>query len=166
MRLYHYTSLEHLKAILEDGEIKTTASNLLKPVNMRLENGTLISDTDYYKPVVWFTTVHDFQKAKGCGLEGGSADKTEVAVCVEMNERFQKWDVWANRNRINRAWFNTLKRTAPQWETFYISEQPIPTDENVSIIFRPDIQERFQKDMGMKEGTPAPISGEAAQLTK
>lgn len=146
MKLYHYTSREHLQQILADMEIKLTASNLLKPVNMHIVNGNLISDTDSYKPVVWFISVCDFKKAKNAGLKGSILDKTEVAIEIDTGiGNFCKWDKWAISNNIDKEWFAVLKATAPLWNTFYISEFPVKVPEKPCVIFRPDIWQRLNQ---------------------
>ena len=152
MMLYHYTSLEHLAQILEDREIHLTASNLLKPIAPHIVNGNFVDETDSYKPVVWFTSVMDFGRAKGAGLDGSILDKTAAAIAVDStSQNFVKWETWAKRNRIETSWFNALKRTAPLWETFYITEQPVPITNDTRIIFRPDIQQKLQQTP-QKEG--------------
>jgi len=144
MTLYHYTSISHLRQILEDGEIHLTASNLLKPIAPHIVNGNFVDETDSYKPVVWFTSMLDFSKAKGAGLEGSALDKTEAAIAVDLqSQNFVKWETWAKRNRIKTSWFNALKRTAPLWETFYVTESPVKITDETRIIFRPDILEQL-----------------------
>lgn len=145
MILYHYTSLSNLRQILDEKVIKTTASNLFKPIAPKLVNGTFADTTDIYKPVVWFTTIDRFDLASGCGLYGAADDKTEAAIVVNTAGPiiFQKWDQWAIKNGIEKLWFSRLKETAPYWETFYVSEIPIPINENTSISFRPDVMQQF-----------------------
>ena len=82
MILYHYTSLEHLREILRDGIIKTTNSNLILPRNLRIEKGSLISDTDHIKPVVWFTSELNFDR-EGNGLAWSVMDKTAAAIAID-----------------------------------------------------------------------------------
>ena len=149
MRLYHYTSLYSLQKILKDGVLKTTCSNLLKPIKPHFKDGALVDITDSYKPVIWFTTVSDFQKAKGCGIIGGAYDKTEVAIAVEITaQKFYKWTEWAKRNNIEKTWFEALKQTAPLWNTFYVTEKPIIIHpDNPEIIFRPDMYEELKKGL-------------------
>lgn len=144
MKLYHYTSLEHLRQILTDGKINLSASNLLRPINPHMENRCFVDDTDNYKPVVWFTSLLDFDRAVNCGL---SPSKTEAAIQIESPGKplFRKWDKWAIENSIEKKWFDTLKETAPLWKTFYITETPVKINETARIIFRPDIQQSFQE---------------------
>ena len=143
MLLYHYTSLVQLQSILADKEIHLTASNLLKPIAphyIRLPSGikSFVDETDSYKPVVWFTSSPDFDTAINCGL---GKRKTEAAIVVNStSQEFEKWVYWAELNRIQRSWFNSLKRAAPLYETFYITEQPVPITDETRIVYRPDIQ--------------------------
>ena len=148
MTLYHYTSLELLRQILNDKEIKLSPSNLLKPVNPKIINGELVDETDSYKPVVWLTSVSDFNKVVNTtGLEGSITDKTEAAIVIETNpiQAFYKWDTWALKNGIDTEWFKALKKTASGWNDFYITETPIKIDKRCNIIFRPDIYDKLQK---------------------
>lgn len=146
MNLYHYTSLDHLQQILSDKKLKLTQSNLLRPVNPRIENGTIVSDTDYYKPVVWFSSVLNFDKAKDCGLSGSFQDKTEAVIVIKSSKQpFYKWSEWAKKNGIEKQWFNDLKKTAPLWNSFYITELPVKIDNDTGIIFRPDIAEELTR---------------------
>jgi hypothetical protein len=135
--------LWHLEKILNDGVIKTTSSNLLRPKNPYIENGAVRDVTDSYKPVVWLSSILDFDKANGCGLSGSVVDKTQVAIAVEpkLPEVFHKWTEWAEKNNIEKTWYEELKRTAPLWDTFYVVEHPIKLTEETGIIFRPDIYE-------------------------
>ena len=144
MFLYHYTCLEHLQQILAENCIKTSPSNLLRPKNPRMVNGSLVDITDSYKPVVWFTSLLDFEKASQAGLSGSNVDKTEAAICVNLLDA-KKWTIWAKNNNIEKSWFNALKESAPLWDSFYIVEHNIPIDKNTKIIFRPDIMEEFNK---------------------
>lgn len=143
MKLYHYTSLNNLRQILEDAEIKTSPSNLLKPVAPKLINGTFTDETDSYKPVVWFTSTSDFDGvAYALGLVGSATDKTEAAIEVETAMKaFYKWEAWAQKNGIEKEWFEALKKTAPGWADFYLTEAPVKITGDCRIIFRPDIAE-------------------------
>lgn len=142
MKLYHYTSLEHLQQILNAGQINLTASNLLKPKAPHFKNGSFVDETDRYKPVVWFSSLLDFKKATDCGLYD---TKTEAAIQIDSPGKplFRKWDNWARENNIEKEWFDALKKSAPLWRTFYITEKPVKIDENTRIVFRPDIQDSF-----------------------
>lgn len=138
MNFIHYTSLENLMKIRKDKVIKLTASNLVKPIGLQLSNGNLVDITDSIKPVVWLTSDSSFKTAMNNGL---TMNKTEVAIVIPggviMN--IMKWDKWAVRNGINKEWFDCLKSTAPNWETFYVSESPIPFSSATEVRLRPDV---------------------------
>lgn len=138
MRLYHYTSLKLFQSILDDRVIKLTASNLLKPINPHIVNRCFIDETDIYKPVVWASSLIDFDEAEKMGIP---KFKTEVAIEIDSAsiQFFHKWSEWAEENNIDQMWFNALKITAPQWETFYVSEKPIVIDDHTKIKLRSDI---------------------------
>lgn len=147
MKLYHYTSTDHLRLILSDGKLKLTASNLEPPKNLHLimqEDGipSFVADNDNYKPVVWFTSELNFDNAIKNGL---SKRKTEVAICINDAKppRFRKWLKWAQENHIEKKQFDSLTKSATNYKTWYISEAEVPIDENVEIIFRPDIFEQI-----------------------
>ena len=142
MKLYHYTSLNKLKKILNDKCIKTSPSNLLKPINPKIIDGVLKDKTDNYKPVVWFSNVFDFSRAKKMGLTASAEDKTEAAIIIDANDA-QKWAVWATNNNIDKSWFYALKTTAPEWKSFYIIEHYVIITEETKIVFRPDIMKLF-----------------------
>lgn len=153
MKLYHYTCIEHLHGILKDGEIKTTRSNLKEIVAPCIVNGIVTDPTDNYKPVVWFSSELDFDSAIKNGLDGSALDKTEVAIQIDTSgpQLFFKWDEWAIRNGIDKEWFGALKKTAPQWSYFYVTEHPVKiTDNNARIIFRPDIAQRLAQGESIK----------------
>ena len=100
MKLYHYTSLDHLQLILDSKKLKLTTSNLQPPKNPRWEMGedgimALVSDNDDYKPVVWFSSELNFENAIKNGLY---ARKTEVAIVISDAKppMFRKWIKWAH----------------------------------------------------------------------
>ena len=78
-----------------------------------------------YKPVVWFTSSPSFDSAVDCGIY--TEQKTEVAIEITaaIPQGFYKWDKWATNNGIEAGWFDALKKTAPQWESFYVSESAV-----------------------------------------
>ena len=148
MKLYHYTSLERLDQILADGELKLTRSNLVEPKSPHLDikNRRVVDETDNIKPVVWFTSSLDFDKAALVGFSGSAMGKTEVAIQIETGiQVFHKWDKWAISNGIEETWFQALKKTAPLWDTFYICEHPVKIDDYTMLCFRPDIAQAMRK---------------------
>lgn len=155
MTLFHFTSLEALGGILADQQIKTTCSNLLRPVAPRLIGGNVVDPTDSYRPVVWFT---DAFNPEGNGLEAPSmfnmtVDKTEVAIVIKdaYPPVFQKWSKWAKKHKIEEEWFTALKKTAPNWRHFYVSEKPVLLSDKTKIIVRSDIVEKSGIDISKLE---------------
>lgn len=109
-------------------------------------NGSFSDITDSFKPVVWFSNELNFITAGDNGLTGGVLDKTEVAIAILNANKgvFKKWDEWAKKNNIKDEWFRSLKKAAPNWRTFYISEMKIYLkDWDTEIIYRPDVAERM-----------------------
>lgn len=156
MKLYHYTSVYQLGLIMQSREIRLSPSNLMRPKNPRLVDidgiQTFIDETDTIKPVVWLTTFLDFDRAVECGVSEG---KTECAIVIDDADKnvFKKWDKWAIANGIEKAWFNTLKQTAPLWRSFYVSEQPIVIPEKgIPVLFRPDVAEKLDLANWRKNG--------------
>ena len=145
-KFFHYTSLFHLEKILADKRLDLTCSNLKYPENMRVENGNVVSDTDYFKPCVWFLDILDFDAAKTNGLEGSLFDKTECAIVVRDTpyRKIKSWEAFKSENfaylkRKDIEWISKLESCSTAVDSWYISEEPIVIDENVEIIFRPDI---------------------------
>lgn len=147
MKLYHYTSLWHLEKILADGEIKLSPSNLKEPVDLHFVNGAVVSSFDSYHPVVWLSNKLDFDTAKDNGLSGSIVDKTECALVIRncTTPRYRYWLTWAKEHKMEKEWFKAMIESAPNYKTWFITEKPIPVDDNVSVVFRPDIYERLQR---------------------
>jgi len=126
--LYHYTCEEYVKSILENG-LKLTPSNLLPPVNMRIINGSLVSDTDGHKPVVWFT---DSKSAEKNGLEGSILNKKKIRVVVEKTEEYKFWNTWARRNYMDKRWKKALI-AGYNYLSWFIIERPVSVEEIIRI---------------------------------
>lgn len=131
MILYHYTTLRHFLGILQAGQINTTHSELLRPVNLHLnEEGTAYVDeaTDDYKPVVWLTSnpqanPEDTMATKDSYRES----KVAVRIGIERRNGMYLWEPWAKRNGMESDWMDSLKRAMPDWKNVYVYEKPIPT---------------------------------------
>ena len=139
--LYHYTSFEHLQDIIETKQIKLCPSNLLRPIRPHIKNNSLVDMTDSYKPVVWFTSeLYRFDELQKIINNGLSQKKAQAVICVPTNLFgfvYKKWDEWAVENGIEKKWFEILKKTAPNWRTFYVSERPVPITDDVEIMVNP-----------------------------
>lgn len=126
--LYHYTCKEYVNSILEEG-LRLTVSNLLQPVNMRVVNGCLVSDTDGYKPVVWFS---DSISPERNGLDGSRFNKKEIRVTVEKTDEYKYWDLWSKRYYMDKRWKAALTN-GYHYKSWFVIERPVSVDEIVKI---------------------------------
>lgn len=126
--LYHYTCKQHVNSILKEG-LRLSPSNLLVPINMRVVGGSLVSDTDWYKPVVWFS---DSISPERNGLDGSIFDKKEICITVEKTSEYKFWNVWANQNHIDKRWKKALK-DGYNYLSWFVIERPVEVEEIVRI---------------------------------
>lgn len=142
---YHFTCFYHMMEIIASGKIKLTNSNLLEPVNMRIENGVAVSDTDYYKPVVWLTSKPAHSKI-GVFFPGSSPrpeyDKRRIRIEIpDLQELdIRPWSRWAAENGISPQWRAALTR-GMDFSAWYITEKEIPITAVSHII---DLQEKVE----------------------
>ena len=136
--LFHYTNPVHLGEILASGKLKLTCSNLVRPVNGRMEDHNFVSDTDGYRPVVWLT---DSISPYGHGIdqEGIMTERDKARIRIEVavtpDLHIQKWMDWADENNMDPEWRAAIThRTA--FKTWYITEQEIPITSIVEIYDR------------------------------
>lgn len=154
--LYHYTDLEHLRAILQDGYLKPSPSDLVKPRNLRVETDAagrkrVVSDTDDYKPVVWALDYLDFDRAlQSTGLDRAdkanvrTVDKSEAVVIVSA-DGFELYTSWAKKNGMDKKWFREFT-AGTDYKHFYVNESPVSI-KDATIAFRPDVRDRLLQDM-------------------
>lgn len=120
MRLYHYTSVEHLPLIFADGFIKTVESNVSPTV------------AHAGPDVVWLTTNPD--PADGSmGLDGASVDKYVIRITVDVDRRsVHRWHDWAKRHNVASDWMKALAAVggAGSWR---VVERPIPSSRWLHI---------------------------------
>lgn len=126
--LYHYTCKENVNSILKEG-LRLTPSNLLQPVNMRIVNGSLVSDTDWYKPVVWLS---DSISPERNGLDGSRFNKKEIRVTVEKTDEYKYWDLWSKRYYMDKRWKAALT-DGYHYKSWFVIERPVSVDEIVKI---------------------------------
>lgn len=126
--LYHYTCAQYVNSILREG-LKLSPSNLVPPVNMRVVNGSLVSDTDFYKPVVWFS---DSNSPERNGLDGSVFNKKEIKITVEKSDEYKFWNVWAHQNHMNKRWKKALT-DGYNYLSWFIIERTVAVDEIVKI---------------------------------
>ena len=104
--LYHYTTLDYVPKILEDGFLMLTPSNLVKPKRYwkeRREDGNydIVSDTDDIKPVVWLTQeelgASDDRDKIAIGMAAGgvkAVNKMTAKFVIPWNDKYQWWLNW------------------------------------------------------------------------
>ncbi len=128
MKLYHFTSYQHMLEIIADGKLKRTPSNLLEPVNPRIENGVYVSDTDDYKPVVWLTSKATPDRL-GVDTPELPPQFNKHRVRLEISPppflNICKWEPWADSHGISPKWKAALIKNM-DYDTWYISEGEIP----------------------------------------
>lgn len=112
-QLYHYTSYYHMMEIIASGKLKLTNSNLLYPDNLRIENGSAISDTDDYKPVVWLTSR---ERPTKIGVYFPDMplppehDKRRIQITIPNIALLgiKPWNQWAKQNKMDKDWKRIL----------------------------------------------------------
>ena len=151
MKLYHFTSKEHLAEILKDGFIKLSPSNLEEPQNLHIDENTLtaVADNDDVRPVVWLTST---VKVSMSELGGNSYTKDDlsnihdentkkrlldskdsVRITVEKTADMYRWTRWAQGNGIDPKWFKALKQAASDNANWFIVERTIPVKDFISV---------------------------------
>lgn len=133
--LYHYTTKEHYKEILETGSLHLTPSNLIKPKHLHLdaEKGAYVDETDEYRPVVWLTSDNGASATSLGNFQDPHGKKTDVRISIAKARDMHPWYRWAQENGIDRFWFKSLKRAASGWRSFYVCEREIPVSEFVDV---------------------------------
>lgn len=141
--VYHYTSLNNMKEILESGALKLTPSNLLEPKDMhpginQFGHQDMISETDSYKPVVWLT---DSDSPERHGIEPPQSlppelDKKRVRFVLEKKPDYLWWHTWSDKNRINKKYKKRLT-LGMAYGSWYICEHEIPLSD---ILYIEDLQ--------------------------
>ena len=146
MLLYHYTTMQHYLEIVVSGQINTTHSELLRPVNLHLNaEGTAWVDeaTDDYKPVVWLTCEPNAKSEDYGNWDTATESKTEVRIAVEKAKDMYLWNAWRKANRMEEEWFEQLRSNMPGWRDVYVCERPIPTSDFVEVRIRVEAAKRF-----------------------
>jgi hypothetical protein len=132
VRLYHYTSHDHLPYILYEGMLTVTESNISK-------------EREHAGPdVVWLTTDPDV--SRGSGLENPKHDKFAVRFTVEVDRRaVHKWRDWARSHGIAADWMETLASLggSASWR----------------VIERPILAKRWVDIVDMRTGRSLPFDG-------
>jgi hypothetical protein len=104
MKLYHFTSLNHLRGIALYG---LTVGDV--PTDLAKWEG---------RCGVWLTSNSD---PRGHGLEGSSGDKSRIRLTVDVpdNACLVRWVDWAAKH-VARDTRNTLHNTTPNFESWYV----------------------------------------------
>lgn len=115
IRLYHFTSKQGYRGILEKGYIAIGDGNL-----------SFMPSND--NQVVWLTTSP--LPTGGHGLGGSAYDKTQVRFTLDLPEDYvSRWATWADRKGIDPEWKECLIATGGGKEsadTWWVAEDPIP----------------------------------------
>jgi len=112
--LYHFTSLHHLPAILQSGELRPTDS---------LVDGV---------PGLWFLDIPS--AAQPHGLDGSSVDKRAVRITVRA--RAEHWLTWVKTQPIHPVFKDSYIKTgggldaAKHW---YMTLGPVPRSQWVAV---------------------------------
>lgn len=123
--LYHYTCVEHLKAIVSSGYLKLTSSEILMPdgtIETELRNKT-------FHPVVWLT---DLASAENMGLVGSEYDKKAVRFTIRKRSYMKKWSEWEPQKEMKSKWKEAFVYNK-NWESWHISEQIIPFEDILKV---------------------------------
>lgn len=138
--LYHHTGYAALPAIMADGYLKLTPSNLLPhdPATAHYEplydqNGKQYGmkywdKNQTYKPVVWLTTEEKPEYEE----HGLSPDKTKITFVFRYSPRFVPWKEFADANKMDPAWRHGLEKGRKP-KTWYICQTKINISDAVEI---------------------------------
>lgn len=127
MRLYHFTSREHLASIRCDGYLRLTESNVSAPWQHLAMT-----------PVVWFVDTPVLQHDHGLG--GSAVDKRDVRIAVDVPESWTlRWLDWANGQGIDGHWLNALVDAAGGFEAaahWWVTFRVVHHDRWVEVAVR------------------------------
>lgn len=144
--LYHYTTLQFIPKILDDGFLMLTPSNLVKPKRYWKkydENGDydIVGDTDDIKPVVWLTkeelgATEDKDKIAIGMVAGGvqAVNKMEAKFVIPWNDKYQWWLDWQKKNRMKQSQFRLFTSHGEHYGSWYICEEPIPLSDIERVV--------------------------------
>lgn len=123
--LYHYTCVEHLPSIFNNGYLKLTCSDLIAP------DGTLETELRCaaFKPVVWLT---DSLSPKHMGLDGSVFDKKAIRITVIKKDYMKRWSTWEPLKLMKRRWRDAYCKKM-NWLSWYVSEEEITFSDILKI---------------------------------
>lgn len=120
VRLYHFTSPDHLPQIQRDGFLKVTESN----VSLRREHAG--------PDVVWLTT-RDSVAPGTMGLDSAFHQKTAIRITFEVPRRdVHKWHDWARSRGSSEETIRQFAEAGGSG-TWRVVQRPIPEAEWVAI---------------------------------
>lgn len=127
-QLYHFTSLDGLMGILNDGRIKHFKSHSSFPC-------------------VWLTPESDFFAA--AYKHGIPYGRTEIRIAFDQDGRFKPWYacVVPDPAGTHEIAFH-MKYTG--WKEQWISRTPVDINTAVEIVFRPDVAEYIEYCKSLK----------------
>lgn len=154
MILYHWTNVVWLEAIVTDGFIKTTASDIAGPQRAALPNKATWREYRHPKgmtpetepKVVWLAN-NPLVDASYLGvvdaIHGLPVDarmappewrKTRVRITVDVPDAdVQWWPRFARQRRMNEKWYQAMARGHRDPKEWFVVLRPIPLAEIIRI---------------------------------
>lgn len=131
MRLYHFTSTRHLRAITQSKALLPSESNIGSPVSGLYPVG------EHYAPdVVWLTNKEHNDGT--LGLEGSVFDKGGVRYTVEVpDHEVHHWPEWSRKHGMNAVWREYFEEGGDP-DSWYVVERPISRKEFVAVEILPN----------------------------
>lgn len=141
--LYHYTTLDYIPKILDDGFLMLTPSNLVKPSRywMEIKDGvkTIVSDKDDIKPVVWLTKdgtldANSHADQRAIGLDSPPYTNLTAKFVIPWNDKYQWWLDWQKKNRMQQSQFRRFTSHGERYSAWYVCEERIPMSDVEEIV--------------------------------
>ena len=132
--LYHFTSVFHLKEIIERGSLTRTRSQLKPLLNPRVVEGNYTDDNADYKPVVWLT---DSLSPDKMGIDEApfpEHDKTRIRLEIPMLPELGilRWRTFADANDADPDCRKKIER-GMNHHSWYVTEQEVPFSAVIGI---------------------------------
>ena len=127
--LYHYTTLDFVPKILEDGFLMLTPSNLVKPTRYWKErrddgNYDIVSDSDDRGKI-----------AIGMAAGGVRAvNKMTAKFVIPWNDKYQWWLDWQKKNRMKKSQYRIFTSHGEHYGSWYVCEEQIPMSDVEEIV--------------------------------
>jgi len=138
--LYHYTCGENANRIIKDMWLHPSCSQLKAPdvatyhkrYNPKIHGYEQCDQNRDYKPVIWLTTDTEPIPVEH-GLSGGSKNKCEYRFGFKMNDQFESWKSFADRNDADEWWRTEFERDMKH-DAWYVHEGGIDLNEQEFVI--------------------------------